>query len=151
WLSLNPCIPRDGRACPSHLSARAKSTAVLRCGLAALPLSHAQRPRRNRPPLARPFFLRRDKSSPPFIAYQSRVTSGSRQNRLAVLAVCGSRARSPGTATRVGLLACPRTTAFNFCIQGQIRLTRHLVIGSQGRWPFPGGDAGARRAAGGVG
>src|SRR5262252_3942607 len=32
-------------------------------------------------------------------------------------------------------------TAFNFCIQGQIRLTRHLVIGSQGRWPFPGGDA----------
>ena len=28
-------------------------------------------------------------------------------------------------------------TAFNFCIQGQIRLTQHLVIGSQGRWPFP--------------
>jgi len=26
--------------------------------------------------------------------------------------------------------------AFNFCIQGQIRLRRHLVIGSQGRRPF---------------
>jgi hypothetical protein len=24
------------------------------------------------------------------------------------------------------------------CIQGQIRLRRHLVIGSQGRWPFSG-------------
>jgi hypothetical protein len=31
-------------------------------------------------------------------------------------------------------------TAFNFCIQGQIRLRRHLVIGSQvrRRWPTGG-------------
>jgi hypothetical protein len=41
-------------------------------------------------------------------------------------------------------------TAFNFCIQGQIRLRRHLVIGSQGRWPFPGGDAAGGRSAAGI-
>jgi hypothetical protein len=39
-------------------------------------------------------------------------------------------------------------TAFNFCIQGRIRLRRHLVIGSQGRWPLPGGDAACPTAEG---
>jgi len=40
---------------------------------------------------------------------------------------------------------------FQFLHFGQIRLTRHLVIKSQGRWPFPGGDtAGGRRAARGL-
>src|SRR5262249_18127783 len=31
------------------------------------------------------------------------------------------------------------------CIHGQIRLMHHLVNGSQGTWPFPGGDAALRR------
>ena len=43
---------------------------------------------------------------------------------------------SRSAAARGSIISGPvsrSATAFNFCIQGQIRLTRHLVIGSQGR------------------
>ena len=53
------------------------------------------------------------------------------------IAVGAKRKKCTSTAGRVSRSA----TAFNFCILGQIRLRRHLVIGSQGRQPFPGGDA----------
>jgi hypothetical protein len=46
---------------------------------------------------------------------------------------------SQSTAARGSIISGPvsrSATAFNFCIQGQIRLRRHLVIGSQGRSPF---------------
>jgi hypothetical protein len=39
-------------------------------------------------------------------------------------------------AARGSIYFRPLATAFNFCIQGQIRLTRHLVISSQVGSPF---------------
>ena len=44
------------------------------------------------------------------------------------IAVGAKRKKCTSSAGRVSRSA----TAFNFCIQGQIRLRRHLVIGSQG-------------------
>ena len=50
---------------------------------------------------------------------------------------------SRSAAARGSIISGPvsrSATAFNFCIQGQIRLTRHLVIGRQVRrwWPTGG-------------
>jgi len=44
------------------------------------------------------------------------------------IAVGAKRKKCTSTAGRVSRSAI----SFNFCIQGQIRLRRHLVIGSQG-------------------
>ena len=45
----------------------------------------------------------------------------------------GYRVNYFGVPCSCGCAVSPSATAFNSCIQGQIRLTRHLVIGSQGR------------------
>ena len=50
----------------------------------------------------------------------------------AAIAVGAKPKKRTSTAGRVSRSAI----AFNFCIYGQIRLTRHLVIGSQGRLFF---------------
>src|SRR5262249_3589660 len=51
-----------------------------------------------------------------------------------LIAVGAKRKKCTSTAGRVSRSA----TAFNFCIQGQIRLTHHLIIGSQVGFLFPG-------------
>ena len=63
------------------------------------------------------------------------IRETSRLPQSSSIAVGAKRKKCTSTAGRVSRSAI----AFNFCIQGQIRLKRHLVIDRQVGFLFPGG------------